>query len=661
MKISIKKFATLKDVAFSAPAEIIGGNGVGKTTALNAVCFVFTGKTFTGEQVNENSYNRNEDPANHYNEASVEWGGHVYSRRIEPVFKTDRGGNSYIAIKCSTSLYIDGIKQENSDEFKKFDDFLMLATDSFFLKDWKEQLIIVDQLLKKHLPSDVAVFDLKRENLLLKSAKSELKDVEKQQKEKRLLLKNTVDPEILMLSESQVEEKNLILVVISKLEAEKNGNLEKIRKEHEKEMQEYNAAYSEFSAQKTVINEKIAEIEAQIFKPKLQKEIVSTISLKNQLVGLGMKKEEISNELEKIKDFEFFSSFSEFVSAKKTIFCAENLRKIEALKADTDNDTCPYTHAHSPECAKIANSEKENQIQKLATENKEILEREFENYKKAQNLLFGGENPVEILDKKTAELKEILTQEIKLKKEHEKFEAENEKIQVENEKIQSENLKEMQLFEAKRNRELINLSAKLSTLEAPEMPTINFSSDVDEKIEAEKLKLKPFLEIEAENLKIEAIIEHNEKLRANFNLELEELKIRYLNVKKRIAEIEAGIKKYSETIKAEFAKHFAGKLNIEIEVMEYILTTGEYNQTFFFKVNGKRFDAFNRANNQLNGALEVNAKIQILAGLQNLSGKSYPILIDGIEKNTTQKIENCGKDLIITRANFDEKLSFINL
>lgn len=191
------------------------------------------------------------------------------------------------------------------------------------------------------------------------------------------------------------------------------------------------------------------------------------------------------------------------------------------------------------------------------------------------------------------------------------------------------------------------------------MPVLDFqNSEIKTEIQNLKNELEKFNKIEAEIKDAEAIINHNEKLRLQYENDLQDLKIRFLNVQKSIAEITEAIKNYSENIKTEFSNHFPGKLEIDIEVMEYIITTGDYNQTFFFVVNGKRFDLNIKANNRLNGALMNNAKIQILAGLQKLSGKNYPILIDNAEANTTQAIDNCGKDLITFTANFDEELKF---
>ena len=207
MKVEIKKFAAMRNVNFEAPVNISGANGSGKTSIMDSISFCLTGKNSHGEQINENSYNSKEPAEQQFCEVSIEVGGHTYTRRIEPVFKTNREGETYVAVKCSTSLYVDGVKQDNADAFSRFDDYLLLSTDTFFMKDWKEQLMIVDQFLKTHLPDDFKDFDLKEENQKLRSAKAELKDVQKSQSEVNILLRNLISPDLPEMSHEDILEK----------------------------------------------------------------------------------------------------------------------------------------------------------------------------------------------------------------------------------------------------------------------------------------------------------------------------------------------------------------------------------------------------------------------------------------------------------------------
>ncbi len=659
MKISIKKFATLKDVPFSAPVQISGANGAGKTSIMDAVAFCLTGKNSHGEQVNEMSYNSNEPAEQQFCEVSIEVGGHTYTRRIEPIFKTNRDGETYIATKCSTSLYVDKIKQDNADAFKQFDDYLLLSTDTFFMKDWKEQLMIIDQFLKSHLPDDFKNFDLKEENQKLKSAKAELKDVQKSQKEINILLRNLINPDMPEMSDDDIFEKIEILNKIQRLENKQNLELEKVKQAHQKELEIFDKANQEYHFKISELKNRKNTIENEIFKPVKLTPIKDLTSLENSLIEQNQIVSKLNDLKNRATNFEIFDDFKEFVKAKKSVFCIENVKLIEKLETSKTADTCPYTHVHSPECAKVVNENIAEKIKDLALENKSVLEAEFLMYQKEFEAIFDGQNPKDYIknltskiDAEQKKLVEIDAQILERKSENEKIKQINKEIEAENEASEAD-------FVKIKAEKLKQIEAEILAITAPIMPVLDFqNSEIKTEIQNLKNELEKFNKIEAEIKDAEAIINHNEKLRLQYENDLQDLKIRFLNVQKSIAEITEAIKNYSENIKTEFSNHFPGKLEIDIEVMEYIITTGDYNQTFFFVVNGKRFDLNIKANNRLNGALMNNAKIQILAGLQKLSGKNYPILIDNAEANTTQAIDNCGKDLITFTANFDEELKF---
>ena len=50
MKVLIRKFKRLENLTVNVPAEIMGGNGIGKTSILEAISFVLTGKDKNGKE-----------------------------------------------------------------------------------------------------------------------------------------------------------------------------------------------------------------------------------------------------------------------------------------------------------------------------------------------------------------------------------------------------------------------------------------------------------------------------------------------------------------------------------------------------------------------------------------------------------------------------------
>jgi recombinational DNA repair ATPase RecF len=58
MKVLIRKFKTIEGKEIQIPATIKGGNGLGKSTILEAISFVFTGVNLNGKEFQQIYDNR---------------------------------------------------------------------------------------------------------------------------------------------------------------------------------------------------------------------------------------------------------------------------------------------------------------------------------------------------------------------------------------------------------------------------------------------------------------------------------------------------------------------------------------------------------------------------------------------------------------------------
>ena len=165
MKIVIHKFKTLQDFEVAVPAEILGGNGTGKTTILEAISFVLTGKAPNGSEF-KTIYDNRVDLHDAIADVSYfDNYGNEFRRIVEPTFATSRNGEEHIKILRGTRCLKDGI--DVTDFSAEFADFYKFGTDYFFNQKEGDQRNIFVELMKSLLPD----FDVKKAQLQLKSLK----------------------------------------------------------------------------------------------------------------------------------------------------------------------------------------------------------------------------------------------------------------------------------------------------------------------------------------------------------------------------------------------------------------------------------------------------------------------------------------------------------
>ena len=95
-----------------------------------------------------------------------------------------------------------------------------------------------------------------------------------------------------------------------------------------------------------------------------------------------------------------------------------------------------------------------------------------------------------------------------------------------------------------------------------------------------------------------------------------------------------------DVVKSEFP----GEIEIDVQLLKYVMARDEYDPDFKITANGKVFPY------ECNGALQNNLKLQVLAGLQKLSSYNGPTVMDNCEANTTQPINTCKLPCLLAQA-----------
>src|SRR5678816_3748338 len=164
MKLLIRKFKRLENLTVNVPSEIMGGNGIGKTSILEAISFVLTGKDQNGKefaQVYDNRVDLHDAIADvsYFDDYSNE-----FRRVVQPTFTTSRSGEETLKIMRSTRCTKNGI--DTNDFSGEFNDFYYFGTDFFFNQKEIEHRAIFIDLMKSLLPDyDVAESQLKMKSL----------------------------------------------------------------------------------------------------------------------------------------------------------------------------------------------------------------------------------------------------------------------------------------------------------------------------------------------------------------------------------------------------------------------------------------------------------------------------------------------------------------
>ena len=643
MKVLIRKFKRLENLTVNVPAEITGGNGIGKTSILEAISFVLTGKDQNGKefaQVYDNRVDLHDAIAD---VSYFDNYGNEFRRVVEPTFTTSRSGEETLKIMRSTRCTKNGI--DVNDFSGEFQDFYNFGTDYFFNQKETDQRAIFIDLMKSLLPN----YDVAEAQLKLKSLKKTQRDTQSDITIERKALKAIQDVEVKEmpadLEALENEYQNLIKSsssnqsLISEINQQNNDLLSEYRK-HQSDL--------EFKIQSGKLNLKNSQNEIQHLSDTL-KQIESTSFNGYEEADTRALNEMLDDANSKLAKSEYYTDLNEFakIHANKNPIVSENMERMKRLRYATP-DNLPEGEELTDVCSScgvasqtVLDNGIKNIIDGLKAENKQVLEAEMRavngvylTLKDERDRLQAQLNRIEEQNKKNAENTEKLKRAFDIKKTNQIDELKKEIA------LQEKNIS---IFED----EISDLEKQLSELKEPtleELPTELTISDELQEGHNEYQKLRDKI------VGAKAVNANNQEKKVLAELEIKKMQSILMEVDTEIIKLQSEITDYFSNLTNVVDKEFSGKIKIGVQLQELIISRDEYKDVFKITADGKVFP------HECNGALINNTKLQVLATLQRLKGYKGITIMDNAEANTTQSIEPCDLNLVIARATSDKEL-----
>jgi len=652
MKLQINKFKRHEDLVVPIPCQLRAGNEKGKTTILEAFSFVLTGKDLSGNEFKQVYDNRVDL---HEAVADVEFTdnyGNKFRRVVKPQYSISRAGIEELKIKRSTQCFKNGI--ECNDFADEFVDFFKFGTDYFFTQKEDVQRSIFIDILKSKLPD----YDVNSASLKLKELKKSQKNAVSDVKVKTEQLKGVKDIEVAVI-DPEIEALNNEYLSMSAVD--NSALVAEINRKN-------NAASDNFFATKRTLSNQIQEKEnligsenAKLLSATERLEVVKKSEFvsvsENDTEGAEKLVGDLKAELEKLTFFDKIEDYAAIYFNLNPVLVenAEKMKEIQQLEfvpSDEISSACPL----SGEVCETA---------KLHSQNSFRMRFDAINADKISTLKAKNRS---ILQK---EMNENNSKYLSVKSDLERVEKELEGLLSKNAKIKADNEFLRDSFVGSKNSEISRLNQLISDLKN-RIGQLVISRDqlkndlanlteptperLPEAIEISDQLKQAHTDFELQNKEITKQIgvnENNVRLRAQYNAEIKQLQDSLFTIGEEIAKLTAEISDYFSNLEGIVKSEFAGKIEIGVELLEYVMSRDEYKDCFKITANGKVFPY------ECNGALQNNLKLQILATFQRLKGYTGITLMDNCEANTTQPVETCGLNCVLAYATNDENLSII--
>ena len=644
MKIIIRKFKRLENLELKVPAEITGGNGVGKTSILEAISFVLTGKDQNGKefaQVYDNRVDLHDAIAD---VSYFDDYGNEFRRVVEPTFTTSRSGEETLKIMRSTRCTKNGI--DTNDFSGEFNDFYKFGTDYFFNQKETDQRAMFIDLMKSLLPS----YDVAEAQLKLKSLQKTQRDTQSDITIERKALKAIQNVEVKEMPSDiealENEYQNLI-----KSSSDNQRLISEINSQNNKLLSDYRnkKSYLEFKIQSKKLNLENSKYEIE-HRTATLKQVESTSFNGYEEADTSVLNELLDDANSKLAKSEYYTDLNEFakVYASKNPIVSENMERMKRLRYVTP-ENLPEGEKLTDVCSScgvasqgVLDNGIKNIIDGLKAENKQILESEMRavngvylTLKDERDRLQSQLNRIEEQNKRNAENTEKLKRAFDIKKTNQIDELKKEIA------LQEKNI--ITIFEA----EILSLEKQLADLQEPKMKELPTELSISDELQEAHVQ---YQNLRDEFVGAKAVNKNNENIKAKKEIEIQKFRDLLMQVDTEIITLQEEITDYFSNLTNVVEKEFSGKIKIGVELQEYIISKDEYKDAFKITADGKVFP------HECNGALINNTKLQVLATLQRLKGYNGITIMDNAEANTTQPIEPCDLNLVIARATSDKEL-----
>lgn len=651
MKLIITKFKRHENLEVSVPSEIRGGNGTGKSTIIEAFSFCLTGKDMQGnefKQIYDNRVDLHEAIAD---VTFVDNYGNEFRRVVAPIYSVNRAGIEELKIKRSTQCSENGI---NVNDFSdKFSDFLKFGTDYFFNQKEDVQRSIFIDLLKSKMPDyDVKSASLKLKELK-KSQKTDVADVKtktEQLKGVKDVEVSVIEPEILALNAEYIK---LSEVDNSKQVAEINKRNNDLMMSHftaktniQNDISRCNISIERTKSQIEQVKEQLKLVESAVFVPAL---------LNNHIIDIEHTIDDLTAQLNRLEYFETIEAYAAKFFNNNPIL-VENGKKIKEL---SEKEFIPSSEISSacPLSGEVCETAK---LHSVASEKHrfDISNKGIVNDLKAENRSILTKEMTEVNQKYLSAKSDLQEAKRKLNniiESNKKIEADNfilkSSFEIENKK----QFQQLQIKEIELNQDLRDLNTKL---EVSKLDLLNLAEPIPEKL-PENLEISDEIReahatVELANIDINKQIgvnENNVKLRVQYNAEIKTLQGNLFIVGEEITKLTAEISDYFSNLQGVVKNEFSGDIEIDVELLEYVMSKDEWTDCFKITANGKVFPY------ECNGSLQNNLKLQVLSTFQRLKDYKGVTLMDNCEANTTDPIETCGLNCVLAYATNDKDLT----
>lgn len=650
MKIQINKFKSLENLTFSIPCQISGGNGLGKSTILEAISFALTGKNLDGKEF-EQVYDNRVDIHDAIADASYfDNYGNEFQRIVKPVFQTNRAGIEEIKIKRSTECRKNGIVVNDfSDEFQ---DFYKFGTDYFFNQKEDIQRSIFIDILKSKLPD----YDVNASSLKLKELKKSQKIEVDLVKDLQNANKNTKDVDVPEIPADVRRQNAEYLALLSADNSEVVADINK--KNNEKQ--------SIYLKNKSELAQSISDTEIQISKVKnsieteaeILENVKKSVFVPKQLedsTEIEVKALELANDFVGLEYFESIEKYAEKYFNNNPVL-VENATKISEILAEqfvytpnSDSGNCPISGKHCGTAERSSDVSAKykfdvdvnSKVSALKAKNREILEKEMTAVNREYNAV-------------KSDLQEAERKLNRMIESNKLVESENYSKGVQfniDQKKQIESIEkkildlDIDLVKLKNDLSLAN--GQLSNLIEPTPEKLPESVEISEEL---KTAHAEFERINEQIIGSKAINVNNAKLIESRSKEIKEKQANLLEIIEKITTLTTEISDYFSNLATIVKQEFSGEIELDVQLLEYVMSRDEYKDCFKITANGKVFPF------ECNGALQNNVKMQVLANLQRLKGYTGVTVMDNCEANTTQPVNTCGLNCVLAYATLENEL-----
>ena len=643
MKIKIHKFKTLQDREVAIPTEILGGNGTGKTTILEAISFVLTGKDLNGSEFRQVYDNRVDLHDAIADVSYFDNYGNEFRRTVEPTFATSRAGEEYIKILRGTRCTKNSI--DVTDFSGEFTEFYKFGTDYFFNQNESDQRSIFIDLMKSLLPD----YDVQNAQLKLKSLKKTQRETVQEIDLLRKELKGIQDVEVIEIPEDlqELEEIYQDLVYAS------SDNQALIAQVNASNNTKSNLYRTEKNRLESLLDDSVRKVKGLTFEiERLGKELEGV--KETQLTGfeptptteLEQRLEAKNREIETLSYFGDLKDYARIYAMKNPVV-VENMQRISRLK-DATPDNLPDGEQITDICFNCGQSSQsildkgiENIVSSLKAENKQVLEREMRE---------ANANYLTIKDERDRILAQINRIEAENKRNLDNFETTKRGFDIKktNEIVRLSDLIKQNNASIKKLEEDIKiLASKLDSLEEPELDKLPTEMTILQEIKDAHLD---FVSLRDKKIGQIAVNKNNTKNKAKKEQEVKDKRALLIDIDTQISSLQAEITEYFSSLTEVVKNEFKGAIEIGVQLQEYIITRDEYKDIFRITADGKVFPF------ECNGALQNNTKLQVLGTLQRLKGYRGITIMDNAEANTTQPILSGGLNLVLAKATNEKEL-----